>query len=187
MPFRYPLPRDLQLLVLEFNSPPPYDKGMVSYLEWMWGLLMEDYAAFDTVAVEFCLEPVYSPDARYTPAPWSMEPQFGSWEVFINVRMESVVIEGKLVPRAKYKLHWENWGEAGFSHDVEFRRMGDDFQALDLLKYAPRDITKMPRCRICPNLIKFDGVSENISDYWDFHVSELMAGPVRFRNAHLKP
>ena len=185
MTFRCPLPRDIQLLVLEFNSPPPFDKGMVSYLEWMWELLKLECASSDTITIEYCLEKMYSPDTRYTPRPKDCEPQFGPWEVFITVRMRACYKDDKALPHVEYKIHWEHWEKPFYTFDVGFVTMSEDFQPIDLLEFAPRSIVKMPRCYICPNAIKFDGVTADLKDYWDFHVSELMSGPVCFRNAHL--
>ena len=185
MPFRCPLPRDLQLLILEYNSPPAFDKGMVSYLEWMWELLKRDCASCDTITLEVYPVPIYSPDDRYTPRPHSCDPQFGPWEVFITMKMEIVYKDGTPIPLVQYRLHWEHWGKAFCTLDAGFATEGEDFQTIDLLEYAPRSVVKMPRCIISPNSIKFDDLREDVSDYWDFHVSELMSGPVCFRNAHL--
>ena len=185
MSFHCPLPRDLQLLVLEFNSPPLLDGGLLSYLEWMRERLEEEQDALDTVTMEFCLEPVFSLDARQTPAPRDPEPLSGQWEIRLNVRMKS---DPDNLPGLQFKLHWEDWEWNEYSHDVSFDWAGFDsvdFYPPDWLEFAPRQLKKMPRCRICPNQIEFDGAPEDIMDYFDFHASELMAGPVRFRNAHL--
>ena len=191
MPFRSVLPRDLQLLVLEFNSPPLLEEGLEFYLEWMWSFLADETDPPDKVTVEFCFEPVFSADNRYTPDPWASVAQCEPWEVRMTIIMtrrwdSDPLPEGHEVPHTVFNLYWENLAPMGGSLHVSIRRKGAEFVPLNLLDYAPRSIEKIPRLHLCPNYIKFDDVPGDISEYFQFHQSDMMAGPVRFRNAHLR-
>ena len=190
MPFRSVLPRDLQLLVLEFNSPPLYEQGIQFYLQWVWSLLTDESDCVRKVTVEFAFEPVYSPDDRNTPEPWASVAQCDPWEVRMKIIMTRRWVpdplpEGHKVPHTIYTLYWEDMAPLGGSQHVSIRRKGAEFGPINLLDYAPRCIDNIPRLHICPTHIKFDDVSADLSEYYDFHQSELMAGPVRFRNEHL--
>ena len=180
------LPKDLQILVLEFNCPPRFDAGLAGYLEWMWDQI-ETHELFK-VMVEFCVEKLPHAGERYTEPPVYCSPQFGTWEVHFSVEMREPGVweppDEEKNPVTTFRIHWETW-DSLHTYDVKFVRYGKDFSTINLLDYAPRQVKSIPICIICPNTVVLDGEREEPSQWWDFQKSELMTGAVRFRNEYL--
>ena len=168
----FELPRELQIELLEFISPPKWRGSMVWLLEWAQNLLKSR----DISCVLIKLH-VASGTLNERCCPNLM----GEWEVH-----PSLTVRKHDSDSYYYKLDmlFEHWPtrhmvevEEAFLHDEDLETM------YDLLGYCPRQVERLPKhYYVHPAFYKLSGsnncLTEDFGDILDYKTSAVQRGPL---------